>query len=65
MPDFTTLVWILVLITLVPGGALVAGMHVSANARAGLLLACTGAWLAMACLVCTTAAAYQWPELWI
>jgi len=63
MPDSATLVWILVLITLVPGGALLAGMHVSANARAGLLLACTGAWLAMACLVCTTAAAYQWPHL--
>ncbi len=64
MPESSTLVWIFVLVTLIPGGALLASDRMPANLRAGLLLACGGTWLAMACLVVGTAAiAYNWPAL--
>ena len=63
MPDSSMLVWIFVLVTLIPGGALLAADRMPANVRSGLLLACSGAWLAMACLVGTAAVAYHWPSL--
>ncbi|QHI97053.1 hypothetical protein GT347_03055 [Xylophilus rhododendri] len=56
MPDSSTLVWIFVLVTLLPGLGLLMADRLPSQARSGLLLACSGAWLAMACLVVATAA---------
>lgn len=53
MPDSSTLVWIFVLVTLIPGGALLIGDRIPANTRSGLLLAGGGTWLAMASLIGT------------
>jgi hypothetical protein len=63
MIDSSTLVWLFVLVTLLPGSFLLIGHRISVNARSGLLLACSGAGLALACLIATSAIAYNWSLL--
>ncbi len=60
MLDSSTLIWLFVLITLIPGGALLIGDRISPHLRVGLLLAGSGMWLALASVAGTAVVASRW-----